>query len=612
MGKAYRCSLGLVLVSALACGPGGSNSASSEESSSALTARSPSVLAQRAGRPSRDPHLMKALVSVHGRLASPHVKTVLKEALDEPSTTPFERGVIGLHPVVGRMAELSKLNQRTEYEEAEFDSLLQQIKENPVAVRMQELTRSSPMTCTEFEKAASKEWLEGVLRIPELAGVVSAFREQCASGAGVIAGLWSGFAHPDWHSRVILGDEELPRSESTVRAVARVAGPILIVTGVIVAVVVPGGQLVGALIAVAGGAITVYGNTGNIFVTGGGCLDANNQPAPCSQSSSQQLIAANGCLMGVSSCASSSTCGDSSVFCTYGCCEAFSTGLSKQESGLSGYAVFLETPAGYVPNEVGIWASRSAKINDRARVMRADGTGAPVITSTVESRVELGTDTFVGDVVDAGNAMLRDRAQIAGALTVSGTVSYGNASTVRVSGPTTLGAAASARQLPPSRLFWMTTFKDSGLSPVSLEPDQTRTLAPGDYGNVVVKPRAHLVLQPGVYHFDGLSMDATSFLDIPANVLTRVDVRNTLNLSGTVVQQGTAQTLMITYVGTYAFVTQKFAGTLVAPYALVNLHVAGTEMRASIWGLSVELYEGGRVRLANTSVWDLVSHDLGG
>jgi hypothetical protein len=556
----------------------------------------------------------EAISAAYKKLASPTVRAAFERAAGDASTTPFEQELIRLHSTVTRISDILRRDQSTGGEEVELDVLVNQLRNSPAALRVAELTRSSPMTCNVFETAVSGAWAKSIQQLPEFAQIVGTLRKQCESSpTKVIDGLWSGFANPDWHARVILGDEELPRSD-TEDVLIGIGGGALIVIGVIVAATVPGaGPFIGGLLVATGAGLVSYAATGEGYVGLQCTQNADLGVEQCMATTSSALVlGSNGCLASVASCTASSECGNSFTFCTYGCCEAFSSGLAKQESGLSSYAIFMELPAGVLPNEVGIWGSRSVKINDRAQVMRADGSGAPVITTTQGSQLQLGTDTLVGDTVAAGGAFLRDRAVVNGFLSVAGSVSAGNFSTVTVNGTQTVGSAAVTMQQPPTRLFWLTTFRDTGLSNVALEPDQTSVLPPGDYANVSVKPRARLVLQAGQYHFNSLAMDATSILDVPGGLLTKVDVRNSLTMQGTVVQQGPAQTLMLTYVGPYAFVTQAFAGSLVAPYATVNLHVEHADMRASVWGLNVELFEGGRVRLATTSVWDLVSGALGG
>jgi len=555
---------------------------------------------------------MKGVFSAaRNALRSSKVRQSLDSALASPTTTPFERSLIGLHPIATRISELSQQEQRSASEQAEYDSLVRQLKLNPAAARLTELTLSSPMTCAQFEHAASTQWREAIAESAEFSNGISALRKQCASGATVLEGLWSGFAAPDWHSRIVLGDEELPRSEATGKIIAGVGGALLIVGGV-VALFVPGGQVIGGILISVGVAGVTYAATGEGLVGLQCSMDPDGAVSNCKSTSGALTLGANGCMTNVNACTTTAQCGNQYTFCTYGCCEAFSTGLAKQDSGLSTYALFVELPKGVFPNQVGVWGSRTVKINDRARVMKADGSGAPVVTTSEGSLTNIGVDTLVGKVIASGNTTLRDRAHVNGDLSVTGTVSYNNVNTVIVDGTRTIGAAALPLQNSPLRMAWLTTFKDSGLTSVNLEPDHTQTLPPGDYGDVTVKARSHLVLQPGQYHFNSLNTEATSFLDVPANILTKVDIRNSLRLLGTVNQQGVAQTLMITFVGANATVNQKFSGSLVAPYANVYLSVAGTEMRASVWGLSVELYEGGRVRLANTSVWDLVTADAGG
>lgn len=560
--------------------------------------------------PTFDNKTEDAVASAYDALQRPELSKAFEKASLATSTTPFEHELIRLRPAAARLAQLL---QTADNKDPEVTALLEQFRRSPAAARLAELTATSPMTCRAFEEAVAPSWARAAERVPALAQAMIAIHEHCASGATVVEGLWSGFANPDWHARIILGDEEIPRGDTN-HVLVGIGGGLLIVAGVVVAATVPGaGQIVGAALITVGIGMVSYALTDEGYVGVQCTQNADLGVEECEGTNSEPLLLGeNGCLESLNACTTSEQCGNSFTFCTYGCCEAFSSGLAQQASGLSTFTIILELPAGVFPNQVGVWGSRSVKINDRARVMEPSGTGAPVIASTQGSNLVVGTDSFTGDVLASGNVLLRDRAYVDGALTVVGSVSYNNQNTVTVTGPQTIGSAALTLQVPPTRMIWLTTFQDGTLTPIHLEPDQTGVLAPGNYSSVEVKPRARLILQPGQYHFNSLTTHADSILEAPAGALAKVDVRSGLNLQGSVAQAGAAQTLMLTYVGTYAFVTHAFRGTLVAPYALVNLNVIGADLRASIWGLNVELFEGGRVRLADTSPWDLATGDLGG
>ena len=138
-----------------------------------------------------------------------------------------------------------------------------------------------------------------------------------------------------------------------------------------------------------------------------------------------------------------------------------------------------------------VYGKEGVELRDRAVVK-----SGPIISG---AGIIVGNDAVVTGHLEAnGSLTMRDRSRIEGNVTVSQNILRGNGTvitgTVRTGTPVALPAMAE-------------TTWTSGSTNVTVNPDQTRELAPGAYGTVTVYSRATLHFQPGVYRFASLWID---------------------------------------------------------------------------------------------------------
>jgi hypothetical protein len=115
----------------------------------------------------------------------------------------------------------------------------------------------------------------------------------------------------------------------------------------------------------------------------------------------------------------------------------------------------------------------------------------------------------------------------------------------------------------------------TGTVAVTVNPDMTRTLGPGQYGAVTVFSRGKLVLSAGTYVFRSLDLEPQAQLITPSSTAetTQVFVQNSVIYRGrTTIASGTIAPLFLGYTGTNALTIENvFTGTIIAPNATLNL-----------------------------------------
>ncbi len=169
-----------------------------------------------------------------------------------------------------------------------------------------------------------------------------------------------------------------------------------------------------------------------------------------------------------------------------------------------------------VPQPAGAcyYATQTLEVKDRA-VLTAEsvlaGTG---LTLSSEAWVS-------GDVRVAASASARDRARITGSVSVAGTLSLVNGATV--SGTVTQHASVPLEALTAPSVT-------AGSQSITVANDQTRTLVPGSYGQVLVRARGKLVLGPGVYNFSSLTLEDAKLVALNRQGTTVINVAQLIDL----------------------------------------------------------------------------------
>jgi hypothetical protein len=131
--------------------------------------------------------------------------------------------------------------------------------------------------------------------------------------------------------------------------------------------------------------------------------------------------------------------------------------------------------------------------------------------------------------------------------------------------------------LPPFPALNVTFPPPTGL-PISVEPGQTRTLAPGSYRTVSVKSRGTLVLSSstGSYFFERLNLEPQADVKVNGNPALFIKL-GFIHRGRFITSSGSPASVTIGYNGTEAvFLEAPFGGSLLAPKATVTVRAVYT------------------------------------
>lgn len=240
-------------------------------------------------------------------------------------------------------------------------------------------------------------------------------------------------------------------------------------------------------------------------------------------------------------------------------------------------------PAGLTVSQIGLAASGSVAIRDRAKV--TNQAGAPGLIGALSSaQSHFGQDSKVGGVYAAGAVFLAERARIDGDLRVAGTVT--KQAGVQVTGSTIVGP------VPSQVIARSVDFPVTLSGTMNVQPDRTVSLAPGALAVLSVASRSTVKLKAGKYFFDSLSLQpgATLALDQSEGPIS-IYVKSNLDFKGAVTStRAPATDVAWGYFGTNTvFLESAFQGSLMAPAATVVLKRAGSPHKGSVYAKVIEL-----------------------
>ncbi len=237
-----------------------------------------------------------------------------------------------------------------------------------------------------------------------------------------------------------------------------------------------------------------------------------------------------------------------------------------------------------------VYAEGFLDLRNNTRVETSDGGPAPVANAG-SNHTTLGVDATCGDIESIANIQLNERAHVEGHARTVGTIGEQNA--VVVDDGRLPGASI---ELPPLSTFAI-EFPPTG-NDVALEPDTARTLAPGSYGKLSVKPASKIYLGAGVYYFEEINVnepDAEIVTVSPSGAPTYIYVKNAFIHRGTFRNlDGAQDRLFVAYFGSSsAHIETPFMGTFVAPQATVYLKpLNGLGHTGAFFGRNVEIDAG--------------------
>jgi hypothetical protein len=178
--------------------------------------------------------------------------------------------VIGSLPSVELVSLYSKASL-TPSETAEATQLLASLRANAAVKKWADLSLNNPARCSDLEAIAKNAPMASEEQARALAPIATKILNQCATSNGLVPGVWAGLFQEDALSSVLLDDEVLPRSSSTVLGIL---GGVAIVGGVVLAIAFPPAAPEGIAIAIFGGGLvaTAIGKKKD------SCLDCGTRP----------------------------------------------------------------------------------------------------------------------------------------------------------------------------------------------------------------------------------------------------------------------------------------------------------------------------------------------
>jgi MYXO-CTERM domain-containing protein len=261
----------------------------------------------------------------------------------------------------------------------------------------------------------------------------------------------------------------------------------------------------------------------------------------------------------------------------------YASACSPQESVEASRAALTTTtlsavvPAGMAISAVALAAQRTLSIGNGSHV-----NGAVSNTGTTAS--SLGVSTNTGTVTSVAAVALGNGAHVLGSVTSGGTVTKGSGAVV--DGTTTQHATLT----PFITKSFDATFPSGACQNVDLEPGATGTAAPGRYCQIQVKAGATLKLATGTYYVDTLSpIEPGALLSIDdSQGPVHIFVTNAFDFRGTITGTSLTPDILIGVVGAGTVsIESAFAGTIIAPKAVLTLSASGLTLTGAFFALDI-------------------------
>jgi len=226
---------------------------------------------------------------------------------------------------------------------------------------------------------------------------------------------------------------------------------------------------------------------------------------------------------------------------------------------------------------------QSMAMGDRSQLFDAGGQSA-ILLNYGAGTVDVNFKAKVGSIVSGGPVVLRDQAVVSGTIRTAATVTQIGHPTV--TGPITEHATLALPPPPTITNPWPTTNK----GPVTLEPNQSKSITPGTYTTVNVKTGAKLTLGAGTYFMDSLYVEPQSTVKLGG--ATTIEIRNTFIHRGAFRNNANALApVAIRYRGTASIPMEAaFIGSVLAPNATLTMGISGAlEFHGQFFARRIEL-----------------------
>jgi cysteine-rich repeat protein len=228
---------------------------------------------------------------------------------------------------------------------------------------------------------------------------------------------------------------------------------------------------------------------------------------------------------------------------------------------------------------VGLYATSSLALADRARVLDVAGDPGPVVN--LGGPVSLGVEAKTGDVVSGGGVILADRAEVLGSILASGSVQTGNDTVI-------LGPIAEGQSIAAPTLDDFAFPVSPGDDDVIVPADGFEQLPAGDYAALHVHPRAVLSLVAGVYKIASLILEPESALSLDTTLGSV-----TLHVTGDVILRGVVPSsdafLLVHHGNGHVSLEAAFDGTVISPNGTISLRTQGSPFAGSFFAKHIEV-----------------------
>jgi len=268
------------------------------------------------------------------------------------------------------------------------------------------------------------------------------------------------------------------------------------------------------------------------------------------------------------------------------------TGGSGGVGGLT-YEFSIKTPDGVSPHSVAFAADGFLKVNDRVRMLKEVGPGYSSV-SNVNGNVKawFGPDSHVQNIWSKSGVELKNRAHVFGSIESELPV-------VREPDSIVDGPVDAQAELDPIQAHsWSITFPSSSQGSVNVNAPQVAVPPPGSrFGSYFVNTGAKLRLNPGIYYFDALTIEAGASLELlNAENPIQVYVRGPFRFRGAMTEAAAKNNTLFGIAGTpaapaEAVIDKPFRGIIVAPHGQITLATSSVGHVGSFFGERIEAHQ---------------------
>jgi hypothetical protein len=232
-----------------------------------------------------------------------------------------------------------------------------------------------------------------------------------------------------------------------------------------------------------------------------------------------------------------------------------------------------------------LFAGSKLVVTDRVQI-----TGpATTLVSGGTALTKVGVDAQIGSLVSRGPVEMGDRARASGSVLSGGAVTLGQ------------GAGATGGVKPNAAIAldalanFTVAFPAAG-APLTLAPDQRKTLEPGSFGAGTLYSRSILTLTAGNYYFTSMTVEPNASIVVDSSAgPARIYLKSGFIFRGALLDQfGGFPKVLTAYFGTTpGLIEASFDGMLVAPKA--KLVLASTAHSGAFFANEIEVQAGATI-----------------